>query len=387
MRSSPLQLQALLADRDNNFDVLRLVAATVVLVFHAYLLTGYSQPVLPSTELPVSDVGLLIFFAISGFLVARSWLHEPRVLPFAIKRGLRILPGLVVALVISAYVIGALSATTGPVDHLTAGTPAKYVAGHSLLLSERGLHGRVAAHVVDSPDESLPGVFAENPSRLLNGPLWTLPVEVGAYTLLVLGGLLALFWGRWSTRLAAGAVFIGASGLALRAGGLDTYSLYSVFAGGALLYALRDRLSLNFGLFALAVGVWVASYQLPDAGQAIVTGLTVPYAVVFLAFRGLNGLRWLTRPGDLSYGMYIYAWPVGQLVVQATGTRSPAVVMVLSLVLTYALAFLSWRVIERPALRLKGRLTRPSVDRTSAGAEADLAPVEVPGRVLTATES
>jgi peptidoglycan/LPS O-acetylase OafA/YrhL len=366
------RLQELLADRDNNFDVLRLAAAAMVLVGHSFFLAGQSDPVLPVTGAELSVVGLLLFFAISGFLVTRSWLNEPRVLSFTVKRGLRIMPALVVALVVTAYIIGPLTSSTDTSDYLRQSAPGEYVVGRSLMLTDKAVHQRLTRRVAETPGDSLPGVFESNPEENVNGSLWTLPIEVTAYALVALAGLLALFWRLWPARIAAAAVLVGASAAALWTGGSTTYSLLATFAGGALLYLLRRRLALNVWLFVLALGVWVASYQLPPIPEAVLTGLSLPYAVVFLAFRGLDGLRWLARPGDVSYGIYIYAWPVQQLVIHATGTRSPAVVLVLSGVATYAVALASWRLVERPALRLKGRLSHPSVRRTGIASEPDL---------------
>jgi peptidoglycan/LPS O-acetylase OafA/YrhL len=373
------RLQERLADRDNNFDVLRLAAAGMVLVGHSFGLAGHfeSEPVLPLTDVGLSFAGVVIFFAISGFLVTRSWLNEPRALPFAVKRGLRILPGLVVVLALTAYVLGPLVTSRGASDYLSEGDPAAYVVGRSLMLNQRAVHGRLADRLTELPGGSLPGVFDENPLPDVNGPLWTLPIEVSAYALVALGGvLMVLSRRRTSTRIAAAVVLIGASGLVVRAGGTMVYevgSLLAVFAGGSLLYILRSRLKLSVGFLAAAAGLWILSFQLPLVAQAALTGLALPYMVVFLAFRALNGLQWLTRPGDVSYGLYIYAWPVGQVVVHATGTRSPALVIALSGLATYILALTSWRLVERPALRLKRRLSHPSVRRTVVGSKPDLA--------------
>ena len=363
------RLQGRLADRDNNFDILRLAAATMVLVGHSFFLAGHSEPLVPLTDAGLAYGGVLVFFAISGFLVTRSWLNEPRFLPFAAKRGLRIMPGLVVALVLTAYAFGLLTTTTGRLEYLSQSDPAEYVAERSLMLGYHTVQGRLFGF----PEDSLPGVFEANPEPAVNGPLWTLPVEVSAYAVLALGGLL-LLRRRWFIRIGATVLFIGAGVLVVWTGGGMAASLFAVFAGGVLLYMLRDRLKLSVGLFAAAVALWVASYQLPLVAQAVLTGLTLPYAVVFLALRGLDRMRWLTRPGDLSYGIYIYAWPVGQIVIDGSGTRNPAVVIALSGVLTYILAFASWRAIERPALRLKRRFSHPSVRSTVVGSEADLVP-------------
>src|SRR3954462_8740277 len=94
--------------RDNYFDVLRLVAAAMVLVGHSFALTGHHDPHLPwSDTAELSTFGLLLFFALSGYLVTLSWVREPRLLAFATKRALRFVPGLLVSLVVTAYLFGA----------------------------------------------------------------------------------------------------------------------------------------------------------------------------------------------------------------------------------------------------------------------------------------
>lgn len=111
----------------------------------------------------------------------------------------------------------------------------------------------------------------------------------------------------------------------------------------------------------MAVAVWLVSYQLPLAAHVVLIAVSLPYIVLFLGFRWLGRLRWLTAPGDVSYGMYIYAFPVEQTVVWAfDGNISPVGVVALALPVTYLLALASWRFIERPALSLKRWLARPA---------------------------
>ena len=53
---------------------------------------------------------------------------------------------------------------------------------------------------------------------------------------------------------------------------------------------------------------------------------------------------------DVSYGMYIYGWPIAQTVVVVLPGISPVPLAVLSLLATYPIAFLSWQFVERPGL-------------------------------------
>jgi peptidoglycan/LPS O-acetylase OafA/YrhL len=99
-------LSARLKARDDDFDVLRLAAAFMVLASHAFPLSGHREPGVLETTDTVGFVGVLVFFSISGFLVTQSWLSDPHLGRYAIKRLLRIIPGLLVSLILTAYALG-----------------------------------------------------------------------------------------------------------------------------------------------------------------------------------------------------------------------------------------------------------------------------------------
>jgi peptidoglycan/LPS O-acetylase OafA/YrhL len=343
LRSS--SLSGHLANRDNNFDVLRLAAATMVLVSHAFPLTGRREPGLLGSSDTLGFVGVLIFFSISGFLITRSWLVDPRPLHFAAKRFLRIVPGLFVSLVLTAYLLGPIVTSESPRTYLTSFAPLHYVIGNTAMLT----------------DYILPGVFKSNPSATVNGSLGTLPVEVKAYILVLLLGLLVLSRSMWQRAL-IGVVTVVALIASFKTGVKPFWSLldlFCTFAGASALYLVRDRIKLRLDLFFLAVVIWLASYKLPLGFHAVLMGLSLPYAVVFLGFRVMGWLRPLTRPGDVSYGIYIYAFPVTQAIVYL-GVHKPGAVIAIALPITYLLALVSWRLLERPALAQKQRLARVS---------------------------
>jgi peptidoglycan/LPS O-acetylase OafA/YrhL len=126
----------------NNFDALRLVGAFLVLISHQFALSGRWEPRFVGDH-SFGNLGVLIFFSISGYLVTASWLHDPHVLRFTARRVLRMAPALCVSMPLTLVVIAAL-----------------------------GLTG-----------------FPDNPRHLTNGSLWTIPYEVYCYALLLLAGL------------------------------------------------------------------------------------------------------------------------------------------------------------------------------------------------------
>ena len=166
-----------LGDRDNNFDLLRLLAAWGVLVSHSYAVTGRAEP-LHQFNTSLGNVGVLIFFAVSGLLIRRSWELDPSPRDFWIKRALRLLPGLAVVALVTAFVLG----------------PVVTRASWSTYFSSLETWIYPVRIVAMMPfGAGLPGVFQESIyGHSVNGPLWSLPIEVLAYLGLFLLGLTGL---------------------------------------------------------------------------------------------------------------------------------------------------------------------------------------------------
>ena len=85
----------------------------------------------------------------------------------------------------------------------------------------------------------------------------------------------------------------------------------------------------------------------------VTTVLVLSVTVIVFAFRTPASLRRTTAPGDVSYGIYVYAFPVQQSVAAIWPGIDPLVMFAIAFPVTYGLAFLSWRIVERPALALK----------------------------------
>ena len=341
-------------DRRNAFDVLRLVAASLVLLSHCYPLTGRDEPIADLTGSTMGEIGVVMFFAMSGFLISKSWTDQPRTFPFAVKRGLRLLPGLIVAVVLTAFVMGPLVTSLSPGAYLTSLEPYVYVLRNSVLVTFSG---------------TLPGVFTDNVyPNAVNGSLWTLPVEALAYVgaamigfvtafrrPALIAGLLALALILISPPVDVGNRLSSGSGVATANLNI-VLAVYAAFAAGMLIWALRERFVLRWPILIALTALWVATWA--SGWQVITLVLLVSYAVIFAAFRLPEGARALTRRvGDLSYGIYIYAFPAQQLAEHAWGPGlTPGGMLVLAAPPVAVLAFCSWRLIEAPALALKRKV-------------------------------
>jgi peptidoglycan/LPS O-acetylase OafA/YrhL len=343
--------------RANVFDVLRLTAAMAVLFSHCYPLTGRAEPVQRVTGETLGDIGVSVFFAISGFLVARSFLGQPTLRAFAAKRALRLLPALIICVWLLALVMGPIVTTRSFPDYLTAPQTWIYPLRSSVLITFAG---------------KLPGVFETNPlPAAVDGSLWTLPVEAFAYAIVALLGVLAL--------LHRPAALFGLAALGLLAispivdiashlphgaqntaagGNLEiVIHVLAVFAIGSALYAAREKIVLWWWLAALLGALWVVTWN--TSWTLVTASLFLPYAVLVIAYRAPLRLEMLARPGDVSYGVYVYAFPVQQMVVLAWASVTPLAMLVIAAPVTYLLGFASWRLVESRALAMKGRFAGP----------------------------
>jgi peptidoglycan/LPS O-acetylase OafA/YrhL len=337
------------------FDGLRLLAAFGVLVSHGMLMPTGTEPLeaLPRTVSGIGVFGVYTFFIISGFLLARSLAREPDALRFAVNRVLRIYPGLIACALVTAFGIGLLGTALPWRDYLAHDDAIGYVGLTAQCLCARGW---------------LPGVFghevADELRSVVNGSLWSLSYEVLSYTL-----LLALWLALRSVRatvlaLVALALVTQALPLAFeRLAGVAFTLPY--FAGGALMYLVHERFGVR-GAVALACAAGVAASAW-FGGLALAYSTLGAYVVVYLGTRPNPGSALSARVGDLSYGVYLYGWPVQQLVKQATQSTDPWLMLALSAVITWACAWASYRIVERPALRLKAPLAA-ALRRLAAGA-------------------
>ena len=352
--------------RQNNFDALRLVAAASVVFSHSFLIAEGTQDhepliLLTGNQSILGLVGVFIFFAISGFLVTQSFEETRDPLRFLAKRALRIFPGLFVATLLSAFVLAPVVTTLCPSAFLSIPAPWEYVLGNTLL---------------DQTVHELPGViFVNNPVGLeINGSLWTLRYEFMMYLMVLgLGALRLLTLPMALLLLALGMVCLrfdlldGSGRLVDLVNGWGW--LLAFFAAGMVLYKLRHTCIFNDRIALLAFAGLVLSVPLRQFLELF--PLFGCYLALWLALTPRLPVIRAARFGDLSYGIYIYGWPAEQGVIWLLGGRAAWwQVFLLALPAAAALAFLSWHLVERPALRLKPGARRQAVPRRrEAGVE------------------
>lgn len=327
----------------NALNAVRLTLAISVIVWHSFPITGAPHPGNVVTQL-LGEGGVDGFFAISGFLIVSSWMRRPRWWPYLKARFLRIVPAFWVCLLVTAVglaPLGILLARQQFPDGYVADAVTYVTHNAGLLITETGI-GETPTGV------PYPGVW--------NGSLWTLWWEFLCYLGVLALGLTRLL----RFRLTIPAVFLAclAVVVATDLGAAGNFYLVNgarfglMFAAGALVYQFRHLIPVNGWLIGGAFVVVALAALLPD--YRVVAA--IPLAFALIGVGALTKIRRLRLQNDVSYGTYIYAFPVQQVLASAgLAVVGVPVFAIVATVITLALATGSWYAIEKPAMRLRNR--------------------------------
>ena len=331
----------LLAMRLRNATALRLIGAWMVLVGHCPELLGHPPWMAPAW----GHLGLGIFFSLSGYMVSLSAKRSRDAFDFALRRARRLAP---------AYLAASLGVVL-LVWPCFGKLPASQVLRPGGVL-------RAWIHILASGAHwDLPGLFSTHAFTSANGSVWSLPYELLMYLGLGIAMFLclrrsprtslSLTWTAWilaTAVLLAGERFLP-SGDFRFAGFRVLYALefFALFAGG---WALAETAWNWKSMGAAFLGVALLRFLLRDWPQAYaLDGILLPLAVVGIGHIGEAPAR-STVP-DISYGFYLWAWPVQQCLVDRFPHLSPITLMAWATTATLPLSAASWFFVERPFLR------------------------------------
>lgn len=337
---------------NNGFDPLRLVLAFLVLISHSYLLFGRSQEpleVFSKGQTNMGDIGVLGFFCLSGYLISASFERSPNLLKFLRNRFLRLFPGYLVCLLITAFVIAPLIFYVNN----------KSLAGFGFTGSDSSFSFVYKNIYLSIRQWSIGGLLAHaNYKESLNGSLWSLFPEFMSYLLTLVLGIFGLLK---NNRFVFAVVFIfvyvvyivnlyttnqfGPTFLILS----GARRLYTAYLCGMALFVFRDKVQVDAKgvVFILLISVVLIKF----GGFLIVA----PLFIGLLCIKGF-ALFDMGFKYDVSYGLYIYAFPVQQLISAAYAPDTPLILYIITCaVVTGVLAFLSYVAVERPFLNLKAK--------------------------------
>jgi peptidoglycan/LPS O-acetylase OafA/YrhL len=349
----------------NNFGLLRLVFATLVIVAHSpEVIDGdRSREILTRIfgTMSFGEVAVDGFFIVSGYLITKSISDQPDVFAFLVKRLARIAPGYLVSFWLCALVLAPFAGASGSV-----------FSPHQLLYN-------LKSNTSLSPPD-VPGTFHGLPFPDLNLPMWTISYEFNCYRIVAVVGLicvlakLSLVRLRWII-LPLVLILIVVNGI--NANGLHhtadpahivktselDYRFFAVFGVGAVFYLFKDRIPLTkAGAIGAALLLIVLLFhrQTAEAGIAALGGYLIFWFA--LKFRTLK-ISAFTDKTDISYGLYLYAWPMQSLIVWNYRTINPWLLCVLTILGAGLFAYASWSLVEKHALSL----ARRSVSRQPRG--------------------
>jgi peptidoglycan/LPS O-acetylase OafA/YrhL len=333
---------ALTGERQNNFDALRLLGATLVIVGHSYVLTN-NTPVPRLGGIPLQTLGVCIFFAVSGNLITASWRRDPNLRRFVQRRALRVFPALWVVIALTVLVLGPVFSSVALPDYFTSSSTWTYLSGALLV-----------------PQYTLPGVFESLDSSTVNGSLWSLGVEFLCYLVVAAVGLVPRLFASLVGVLVVAAVLSSAM-LSWGDHGGTWINAFGEVAPYFMVGALLTFVSVRVTRHLLSVGVvasigWVGLADVQPELSTVLSWVAVTSLVVGAGARRTPVVSRASRFGDFSYGTYLWAYPVQQAVTLLLPPLPVWMHAGIALAVSLTIAAGSWHLIEKRALRLKPRV-------------------------------
>ncbi len=336
--------------RDNNFNLIRILAALAVLVTHSFALiygTAEAEPFRGSLGITLGTIAVDVFFITSGFLVTASLLNRQNTIEFIWARFLRIFPAMFVMLILTVFGLGLVFTSIPWQDYLSH--------------SQTWIYFVKCATLIAGVEYNLPGIFENNPwKNAVNGSLWTMPYEVRMYSILavfwVALGVFPRFRAKTLTwvilicSLIAGFLVIG---IHFTSGQENQFvRLFFMFFTGASFFILKEHIVLSRRIFWFFL-ISLCFSMFSKNAFFVIYLITIAYCLFYISYIPSGIIRKYNQLGDYSYGLYIYAFPVQQSIMALFPETTVITMILFSLPIALSLAALSWHLLERKALGLK----------------------------------
>lgn len=351
-------LEQLSHGRDNNLNLVRLIAAFMVMYMHSLAMCQANQEAdlmytLTFHKALSGQVGVDIFFVISGFLIYRSYERSESIFKYLKARFLRIWPLLALFILASAFIFGPRYTTLSTQEYFDTSF-SKYLLNLVFI----------------SSDNRLPGVFANHINKSANGSIWTLQYEIICYILVIaivplikkykksifaIIGLSAFVYLFFTYGWQEDAFYIVSKERLSQLGRLSMQ-----FEVGAMYYIYREKIIMDVKLFLGALAGNIAITYLFDFEIAF--AIFGAYLIIFVGFNFFRISRYYNKIGDLSYAVYILSFFIQQRIIDILGLSpdgyqvlrmDPYQNLALTTIIVLPLAFISWHCFEKQLLKLK----------------------------------
>lgn len=344
--------------RDNNFNLIRITAATLVILTHAFGIAGSAalEPLKSTFGISLGSWSVNVFFVSSGFLILKSWDKWKSVTRFIWARFVRIYPALWVCVLICIFGVGLIFTTLPTYEYLVHTDTLKFAIKNMTLVKGTYTY--------------LPGTFQSHEGGT-NLSLWTLPYELRMYfAVLVLG------WTGWLYKRALVPLLLIAA-FCLHAWSVVNHSADEVWAdyarftffffAGGYIYLRRQAIPVSAPVSFTLVCALSGSLLIPEVWiRTVLLSLATPYLVIYCAYVPINFLHKYNKLGDYSYGIYIYGAPVQHIVLAVSGgLLSVAGNFFWTASISLIIATMSWHFLESKALKWAIPKSFAAIGRTS----------------------
>ncbi|MBC3920330.1 acyltransferase [Undibacterium sp. CY18W] len=337
---------------DNNFNLIRIIAAISVLVGHSFSLLGFEEPLTKLLGMSIGTLAVDVFFISSGFLVGKSLLTRRSAVEYLASRFLRIFPALALLTFLSTFILGPLFTTLPLTSYFTNLETYQFLLKGTTILAGISMN--------------LPGVFEDHKFTAVNGSLWTIIYELKMYLLLL------IFWAVFrrieKLKIAPlGYVLVAVSfvsGLMLILQNFHGQNeshlsrFIFMFFTGTSFYVWKDKIQLKPLYFFVFFGLEFCAFFIGKEIYFAAYCLTIPYLLFYVAYVPAGFIRKFNLIGDYSYGVYIYAFPVQQMIISLLPGVSVTVMAAWAIVITFLFAVFSWHCVENPILNKKEHFTK-----------------------------
>lgn len=335
MEQNSVSLKKFESTRSNNLNLVKFIAALFVIISHAYPLckgAEYNDILsdLSRNSIAFGSLAVAIFFMSSGFFVTKSLLKSKDSKKYLHNRFIRIFPPLWFTLLVCIVVCGLFFSTYSLGKYFLSSDFFKYCLNFILI-----------------PIHNLPGVFMNNIyPGVINGPLWTLPIEFVCYLVLLLAYKLNLV-NKKSYKYVALLVIVAFVGINLIPLSIKGYiQPCFLFFWGSFYWIYRDKITMNNTYFLISLVAFVLLIVL-GYGQ-VASFLFVPYLTLYIAFCLPQCNNRLASLGNLSYDIYLCGWPIQQMVISLFGgSMLVGMNILISIPLSILVGYITYSLVEK----------------------------------------
>lgn len=319
---------------DNNSLLIRYTLAFAVFYSHMFAVYGLAEPTLFWGLHSIGWYGVNGFFFISGILVAQSYVKKD-LIPYIMARILRILPAYIAALVIS--IVAAMLFGSLEFSYVFILKSINFILPNLLPINEIGA--------------GMIGAWNASQSASLNNSIWTIPFEVFCYMFIIPIMLLKIKLFYKFVIFIVSLYFIYKLG-AIDINGirLDLIRVFFYFAFGVAVYSYLENKNIKTLLAPLIALFLIYITESSGSTEFILNFLFIS----IILYIGFYFKSFISLKNDLSYGIYLYAWPISQAI-NGVGIQNIYIGLCIALVVLFVLSYLSWRYLEKPFLSMKNK--------------------------------